>query len=185
MSASKISSPQHTKKISAFLKSLQKTSSPVPSPSPTFFDNRTNLYLFFIYKATLHLKNDGELIFITPRDFTKATSAKNLNEYLHKTGTITHFQDYGDTKLFHNATPNCAVWRFQKGKTSPRMADGRTFLCHEGQLTFSPQKIHLDTQTGRRLRSESGRRQRSRPHLRIATRKPRLRLLANANHRRS
>ena len=140
--------PTTHKKISAFLKSLQKTSSPVPSPSPTFFDNRTNLYLFFIYKATLHLKNDGELIFITPRDFTKATSAKNLNEYLHKTGTITHFQDYGDTKLFHNATPNCAVWRFQKGKTSPRMADGRTFLCHEGQLTFSPQKIQTTHKLG-------------------------------------
>ena len=125
----------HTK-ITAFLKSL-----PNPSDNPVpHFDNRTNLYLFFIYKAILHLNDNGELIFITPRDFTKATSAKNLNEFLYNNGTITHFRDYGDTKIFHNATPNCAVWRFEKGKTSSRMADGRTFLCHEGQLTFSPRK---------------------------------------------
>ena len=115
------------------------SSAPAPPPySIPAFDSRTNLYLFFIYKAVLHLKDKGELIFITPRDFTKATSAKNLNEYLFQNGTITHFQDYGDTKIFQNATPNCAVWRFEKGKSSPRMADGRTFLCHQGQLTFSP-----------------------------------------------
>ena len=128
-------SPATKKSIHNFLISLASAPSPAPAPS---FDNRTNLYLFFIYKATLHLKDNGELIFITPRDFTKATSAKNLNEYLFQNGTITHFQDYGDTKIFQNATPNCAVWRFEKGKSSPRMADGRTFLCHQGQLTFSP-----------------------------------------------
>ena len=130
--------PATKKSIHNFLISLATNAlPPAPAPPPSF-DSRTNLYLFFIYKATLHLKDKGELIFITPRDFTKATSAKNLNEYLFQNGTITHFQDYGDTKIFQNATPNCAVWRFEKGKSSPRMADGRTFLCHQGQLTFSP-----------------------------------------------
>ena len=40
------------------------------------FDGRSNLYLFFIEKCLRHLEPGGELIFITPRDFLKATSAE-------------------------------------------------------------------------------------------------------------
>jgi tRNA1(Val) A37 N6-methylase TrmN6 len=40
------------------------------------FDERSNLYLFFIEKCVRHLAPGGELIFITPRDFLKATSAR-------------------------------------------------------------------------------------------------------------
>ncbi|EIX7688552.1 class I SAM-dependent methyltransferase, partial [Campylobacter coli] len=45
------------------------------------FDERSNLYLFFIYKCILHLKDKGELIFITPRDFLKSTSSIKLNNF--------------------------------------------------------------------------------------------------------
>jgi len=34
-------------------------------------DGRSNLYLFFIEKCLRHLKPGGELIFITPRDFSR------------------------------------------------------------------------------------------------------------------
>ena len=39
------------------------------------FDRRSNLYLFFIEKCIKHLKDNGELIFIVPRDFLKSTSS--------------------------------------------------------------------------------------------------------------
>ena len=41
----------------------------------TVLDKRANLYLFFIEKCLRLLEPGGELIFITPRDFLKATSA--------------------------------------------------------------------------------------------------------------
>jgi adenine-specific DNA-methyltransferase len=44
------------------------------------FDKRTNLNLFFIEKCIKHLKKNGELIFIVPREFMKSTSAMKLNE---------------------------------------------------------------------------------------------------------
>ncbi len=78
------------------------------------FDERSNLFLFFIYKSIQHLNPNGELIFITPRDFLKLTSAKNLNDYIFKNGTITHYIECGDNKIFDGATPNCAIWRFEK-----------------------------------------------------------------------
>ena len=81
-------------------------------------DGRANLYLFFVEKCLRHLEPGGELIFITPRDLTKATSAVPLNRLLFAAGTITDFIDLGDVHLFGDATPNCAIWRFEVGNFS-------------------------------------------------------------------
>ncbi|WP_258442919.1 class I SAM-dependent methyltransferase [Helicobacter sp. 16-1353] len=83
--------------------------------SQSLFDERTNLYIFFIFKCVLHLKSGGELVFITPRDFLKSTSSRKLNEFLFAQGSITDFIDLGDRRIFAHATPNCAIWRFEKG----------------------------------------------------------------------
>ncbi len=73
-----------------------------------------NLYLYFIEKCFHHLKKNGELIFIVPRDFIKLTSARSINELLLKNGTITHYFDYGDAKLFKEACPNICIFRYEK-----------------------------------------------------------------------
>lgn len=100
------------------------------------FDGHANLYLYFIYKSVQHLREGGELIFITPRDFVKTTGASRLNEYLYDEGSITHFRDFGDERLFSGALPNCAVWRFERSRTSRLLEDGREFLCLDGQIYF-------------------------------------------------
>jgi len=118
-------------------------------------DKRSNLYLFFIEKCLRHLEPGGELIFITPRDLLKATSAVPLNRLLFAEGTITDFIDLGDSRLFANATPNCAIWRFERGSRSRRtrfaalaQADGvagldrlqwedRRFIESGGHLLFA------------------------------------------------
>jgi adenine-specific DNA-methyltransferase len=43
---------------------------------------KANLYLYFIEKSFHHLSENGELIFIVPREFIKLTSAKYVNEML-------------------------------------------------------------------------------------------------------
>jgi adenine-specific DNA-methyltransferase len=118
-------------------------------------DGRANLYLRFIEKCLRHLAPAGELVLITPRDFLKATSAVPLNRLLHAAGTITDFVDLGDSRLFDGATPNCAIWRFERGNFSRRtryaeqgVADGlaglarlqwqeRHFVESGGHLLFS------------------------------------------------
>ncbi len=118
-------------------------------------DGRANLYLFFIEKCLRHLAPGGELIFITPRDLLKATSAVPLNRLLFAAGTITDFIDLGDLHLFDGATPNCAIWRFELGKRARRsryatlgLADGvagfdqlrwekRRFVESGGHLMFT------------------------------------------------
>lgn len=101
------------------------------------FDKRSNLYLFFIYKSILHLNDGGELIFITPRDFLKLTSAMKLNKFMFENGTITDFIDLGDSKIFPNAQPNCAIWRFEKNNFKRNTNILKNFIYSNGQLLFT------------------------------------------------
>jgi adenine-specific DNA-methyltransferase len=84
------------------------------------FDARSNLYLFFIDKALDHLAVDGELIFVTPRDFLKASGAVKLNRRLYALGTISDAIELGDARIFDGAVPNCLIWRFAAGDFSRR-----------------------------------------------------------------
>ena len=100
------------------------------------FDGRSNLFLFFIEKCVRHLKPGGELVFIVPREFIKLTAAKKLNRWLFEQGSVTHFYETGDTRVFGEHTPNCAIFRFEKDLMDRTMADGRTFTEVDGQLMF-------------------------------------------------
>ena len=103
------------------------------------FDRRTNLYLFFIAKSLDHLNKGGELIFITPRDFLKATSAKKLNQRLYEEGTVTYYRELGDSLIFAGYAPNCAIWRWEKSCPNRQVSSGQGwFNEHEGQLWFGP-----------------------------------------------
>lgn len=101
------------------------------------FDERSNLYLFFIEKCINHLTEHGELIFITPRDFFKATSSIKLNKFIYENGTITDLIDLGDRRIFKGFNPNCIIFRFEKNNFSRRTNVSKEFICCNGQLVFT------------------------------------------------
>ena len=105
--------------------------------SSLLLDGHANLYYHFIEKCVRHLKPGGELIFITPRDFLKATGAGRLNTWLHDNGSFTDMVELGDAKVFHGALPNCIIWRFEKGNLERRLGDGRRMRLVGGQLMFT------------------------------------------------
>lgn len=104
------------------------------------FDERTNLYLFFIEKCIKHLKPKGELIFIVPRDFIKATSAIKLNKFIFQQGTITDWIELGDELVFPGFNPNCAIFRFEKNNCSRKTNNNLNFIENNGQLLFLKKK---------------------------------------------
>lgn len=101
------------------------------------FDDRSNLYLFFIETCIYHLNEGGELIFITPRDFLKATSSIKLNKFIYDNGTITDIIDLGDKKIFGEYSPNTMIWRFEKGNFSRKTNVTKEFIYCNGQLLFT------------------------------------------------
>lgn len=108
------------------------------------FDARSNLYLFFIYKSILHLNDGGELIFIVPRDFLKATSSLRLNEFIYNNGTITDLIEIGDEIIFNGATPNTVIFRFEKDNFLRKTSDGKDFQIVNGQLLFTTNKYDVE-----------------------------------------
>ena len=100
-------------------------------------NGHANLYFHFIEKCVRQLKPGGELIFITPRDFLKATGAAQLNAWLFDQGSITDMIELGDAKIFSGALPNCVIWRFEKGNLTRRLSDGRRMRLVGGQLLFT------------------------------------------------
>lgn len=116
------------------------------------FDGRSNLFLFFIDKCLTHLNDGGELIFIVPREFIKLTAARKLNRRLFEAGTITHWIETGDRRIFDDAVPNCAIFRFVRGDFSRRTRlrtlgqaawSERQFVEMDGQLAFVPEALHV------------------------------------------
>ncbi|MBI3526194.1 MAG: class I SAM-dependent methyltransferase [Betaproteobacteria bacterium] len=105
--------------------------------SSPLLDGHANLYYHFIEKCVRHLKPGGELVFITPRDFLKATGAARLNTWLHDHGGFTDMIELGDAKIFHGALPNCVIWRYEKGNLLRRLGDGRRMWLAGGQLMFT------------------------------------------------
>lgn len=108
-----------------------------------FFDKRSNLYLFFIYKCILHLNEGGELIFIVPRDFLKSTSSINLNNFIYENGTITDIIDLGDAKNFDGAQPNCVIFRFEKGNFSRITNENQHFNVFDGHIYITKNKYNV------------------------------------------
>lgn len=109
----------------------------------TLFDSRSNLYLFFIEKCIRHLNDHGELIFITPRDFMKATSSIKLNQFIYEQGTITDLIDLGDQSVFKGFSPNCVIFRYEKGNFTRKTNVSKEFICSNGQLMFTDNSYPL------------------------------------------
>lgn len=107
------------------------------------FDERSNLYLFFIEKCINHLTEHGELIFITPRDFLKATSSIKLNKFIFENGTITDIIELGDKSIFKGFNPNCIIFRFEKSNFSRSTNITKRFTFCNGQLLFTDNQYPL------------------------------------------
>lgn len=110
-------------------------------------DGRSNLYLHFIERCVRLLAPGGELIFITPRDFIKLTSAARLNTWMLEHGSFTHVVELGDRPVFKGATPNCMIWRFERGRfeRSVQFAalDGRARIGDLETLVWETRHSHI------------------------------------------
>lgn len=83
------------------------------------YGDKCNLYYLFMDRCIDLLENDGEMIFIQPKEWMYSTSAKPIREKMLKTGTITHIIDGGEEKVFPDAdVPAIMIFRYQKTPTN-------------------------------------------------------------------
>jgi adenine-specific DNA-methyltransferase len=83
------------------------------------YSDKANLYYLFMDKCIDVLTDNGEIIFIVPKEWLYTSSAAPLRKKMLETGSITHVVDCGEEKLFPDAdVPAIVIFRFQKGLVS-------------------------------------------------------------------
>lgn len=68
----------------------------------------------FIFKSIEHLKENGELIFITPKFWLQTMHSLNLREFLKNQGYIDFVIDFNEKPIFTDASLNIIIFKFVK-----------------------------------------------------------------------
>ncbi len=68
----------------------------------------------FIYSSVDALKENGELIFITPGFWLKTLHASKLRRFLTENGTITHIINFNEMRIFDNVSSSIIIFKFIK-----------------------------------------------------------------------
>lgn len=125
------------------------------------YTDKTNLYHLFIDRCIDLTREDGEMVFIVPKEWLYTTSANPLREKISREGIITHFVDCGEEKLFIDAdVPAIVIFRWQKTlKPQPvKYAESltsafnnewseKTLINHNNRLMLLPEKLAKQVKT--------------------------------------
>lgn len=76
------------------------------------------LYAFFVYCIYL-LKDEGELIFITPLFWTETEHSKNIRKYMMDHGSLELLINFHEMKIFKDVSTNICIFKYIKGKKAP------------------------------------------------------------------
>lgn len=77
-----------------------------------------NLYLYFIEKAVHLLVDGGVFVFVLPKECLISSRGSELRKFMFSNGTITHYYDYQEARVFEDATPQIIIIRYQKNNFS-------------------------------------------------------------------
>lgn len=82
------------------------------------FNALTDYLIVFIAKAVEHLKEGGELVFITPRFWMHTKNSEALRNWLLERGYITDIVDFEEAAVFPKVSSSIIIFRFVKTKAA-------------------------------------------------------------------
>lgn len=112
------------------------------------YSNLSNLYYFFIHYSIDLLKDNGELIFIVPKEWVFSTSAKPLRKHIVNNGILSHFIDLGEQKIFKDASiPALCIFKFIKRKQKDNYYKIK-YANHKlkQDLTYEDKQLYVDSE---------------------------------------
>lgn len=107
-------------------KNMEKTVQQSSSTIKERYTEKANLYYLFMDRCIDLLEDNGEIVFIQPKEWLYSTSAAPLRQKIFETGTITHIIDGGEEKVFPDANiPAIMIVRYQKTPTTEHLIQHR------------------------------------------------------------
>jgi len=103
-----------------------------------YFNSLCDYLYIFILKSVELLKNNGELIFITPEYWINTKHAQVLRNYLVKNGYFTDIIHFNETPIFDKVASSFLIFRFVKSPSlSPRDEKIKVVKYHSTQRLTS------------------------------------------------
>jgi hypothetical protein len=81
---------------------------------PSIYSGNADLYFYFILSGIHSLKDGGLLSFITPANFLRSSSAKNLRRSLKKISSIKRIVDLDELPVFENVNLHTQIFLLKK-----------------------------------------------------------------------
>lgn len=81
-----------------------------------YFNSLCDYSYIFILKSIEHLKEGGQLIFITPEYWLNTTHSQTLRNYMMQNGYFEEIYHFNETPIFDNVTVSTVVFKFVKSQ---------------------------------------------------------------------
>ena len=81
-----------------------------------YFNSLCDYSYIFILKSIEHLKENGQLIFITPEYWLNTTHSKTLRRYMMQQGYFEEIYHFNETPIFDKVTVSVIIFKFVKSK---------------------------------------------------------------------
>ena len=81
-----------------------------------YFNSLCDYSYIFILKSIEHLKENGQLIFITPEYWLNTTHSQTLRNYMLQNGYFEEIYHFNETPIFDNVTVSIIIFKFIKSK---------------------------------------------------------------------
>jgi len=81
-----------------------------------YFNSLCDYSYIFILKSIEQLKENGQLIFITPEYWLNTTHSRTLRNYMSQNGYFEEIYHFNETPIFDNVTVSIIIFKFIKSK---------------------------------------------------------------------
>ena len=106
-----------------------------------YFNSLCDYSYIFILKSIEHLKECGQLIFITPEYWLNTTHSKTLRNYMVQNGYFEKIYHFNETPIFDNVTVSIIIFKFVKSKNKKSFIDITKYYAHKKIDSYLLQKL--------------------------------------------
>ena len=82
-----------------------------------YYEGKMDYFYFFIYKGHALLKPNGSLCYVSSNYFLTADGAKKLRSFIMNEFNMTHYLDFGETRIFSEKKLHACIYTLQKKKS--------------------------------------------------------------------
>ena len=101
-----------------------------------YFNSLCDYSYIFILKSIEHLKENGQLIFITPEYWLNTTHSRTLRNYMLQNGYFEEIYHFNETPIFEKVTVSIIIFKYVKSKTRKPFINLTKYYANR-KLTYS------------------------------------------------